>query len=315
MKEIPLYLFCGFLCAGKTKFVQETLEDPRFHTGEPTLLVICEEGEESYDPIAFAAPNVTQVTVEEESELTLAFWKDLIDRYKPERILVEYHGMWQLNSLYASLPEYVAIAQEFCFFETETALVYNANLRSLVVDKLQNCDLVAFNRMAPDCDVMPYHKLVRAITRNAAIIYDRTDGTIQQDDIEDPLPFDINAPVIEIEDNDYALWYRDLTEELKKYDGKTVSFLGMVARSKDVKLPKDQIVVGRSVMTCCVDDIRYAGVICEAEGAQAYQSGDWVRITAKITIKNHKLYGRKGPVLIAKTVTRTTAPEQVVVTF
>ena len=44
--DIPVYLFTGFMDAGKTKFIQETLEDKRFDTGERTLLIVCEEGEE-----------------------------------------------------------------------------------------------------------------------------------------------------------------------------------------------------------------------------------------------------------------------------
>ena len=50
MEEIPVYLFTGFLDAGKTKFIQETLEDARFNSGESTLLLLCEEGEESMIP-------------------------------------------------------------------------------------------------------------------------------------------------------------------------------------------------------------------------------------------------------------------------
>lgn len=52
-REIPVYLFTGFLEAGKTKFIQETFEDPRFNNGENTLLLVCEEGIEEYDPSRF----------------------------------------------------------------------------------------------------------------------------------------------------------------------------------------------------------------------------------------------------------------------
>ena len=51
MEEIPVYLFTGFLDAGKTKFIQETLEDVRFNNGESTLLLLCEEGEEEYEDV------------------------------------------------------------------------------------------------------------------------------------------------------------------------------------------------------------------------------------------------------------------------
>ena len=32
--EIPVYLFVGFLESGKTKFIQETFEDPNFDSGD-----------------------------------------------------------------------------------------------------------------------------------------------------------------------------------------------------------------------------------------------------------------------------------------
>ena len=49
-QEIPVYLFFGFLDSGKTKFIQETLEDERFNAGERTLLLLCEEGEVELKP-------------------------------------------------------------------------------------------------------------------------------------------------------------------------------------------------------------------------------------------------------------------------
>ena len=49
MQQIPVYSFTGFLDSGKTKFIQETLEDSRFNAGERTLLLIFEEGEEEFD--------------------------------------------------------------------------------------------------------------------------------------------------------------------------------------------------------------------------------------------------------------------------
>ena len=49
-KQIPVYLFVGQLESGKTKFIQETMEDPNFDSGDKTLLLVCEEGELEYDP-------------------------------------------------------------------------------------------------------------------------------------------------------------------------------------------------------------------------------------------------------------------------
>ena len=40
MEDVSVYLFLGFLDSGKTKFIQETLEDKRMENGENTLLLI-----------------------------------------------------------------------------------------------------------------------------------------------------------------------------------------------------------------------------------------------------------------------------------
>ena len=45
--EIAVYLFTGFLEAGKTRFIAETMRDPNFNDGKRKYLIIqCEEGEE-----------------------------------------------------------------------------------------------------------------------------------------------------------------------------------------------------------------------------------------------------------------------------
>ena len=56
--EIPVYLFTGFLEAGKTRFIQDTLSSQLIAGGGNVLLLVCEEGIEEYDPGAFLNPNV-----------------------------------------------------------------------------------------------------------------------------------------------------------------------------------------------------------------------------------------------------------------
>ena len=148
---------------------------------------------------------------------------------------------------------------------------------------------------------MPFHKLARAANRRIDILYDYTDGTTKFDEIEDPLPFDINAPVIEIKDEDYALWYRDVSEEPQKYDGKTVHFKGQVAMLRRDK--NGMFAPGRFVMTCCVEDIQFCGIPCRYVGAGSLESRSWVWVTAKIGAEKHPLYkGDVGPVLTAISV-------------
>ena len=190
---------------------------------------------------------------------------------------------------------------------------YNANMRSLVVNKLQGCEMVVFNRLTPDTDIMPLHKLARAVNRRVGILYEYTDGRTQFDDIEDPLPFDINAPVVEIKDEDYAIFYRDLVESPKKYKGKTVRFKAQIAKLRKEK--EGFFAPGRFVMTCCVDDIEFMGIPCKHPKASELKSREWIILTATVDVRFHSIYRGIGPVLTAVSLDPAIAPEQDVATF
>ena len=208
-KEIPVYLVMGFLDSGKTKFLQDTLESSDFNTGERTLLLVCEEGEEEYDPSEFTPENVFLHTVEDEDELCRELFEKLWDEYRYDRVLVEYNGMWLTEKLISALPENFLIYQNFMFADAGTFIGYNSNMRQLVFDKLKIAEMVMFNRFPKSDDIMPFHKIVRAVNRQCSIVYEHPDGTTQYDDIVDPLPFDKKADLIVVEDRDYALWYSD----------------------------------------------------------------------------------------------------------
>ncbi|MDR0840438.1 MAG: GTPase [Christensenellaceae bacterium] len=314
--EIPVYLFTGFLEAGKTRFIQETLSDARFNEGERTLLLVCEQGEEEYDPAAFADASVHLKTIERIEDLTAQKLLGYQKQYHIQRVVLEYNGMWPMERLFSALPQGWVLYQDFFFADAATFLQYNVNLRSLVVDKLQSCELAVFNRADASTDKALLHKIVRGLNRRCAIAYEYPDGKVEYDEIEDPLPFDINAPVIEVEDDDFALWYRDITEEMDQYVGKVVRFTGTVAVSG--RLPTGCFLAGRHVMTCCAEDISYAALCCEWDPEMIrsnLKKRDWVTVTARIAVKYHRIYGKKGPVLTVVTVQPAAAPAKEVATF
>ena len=312
--DVPVYLFTGFLEAGKTKFIQETLEDRRFDTGERTLLIVCEEGEEEYDLSRVRnGRRVTVVNVENEEDLTPLLLGRWDRELRPERVVVEYNGMWMLDSLFQALPPRWLVYQEFSFADARTIMGYNANMRNLVYDKLKSCDLIVFNRFDKKEDIMPYHKLVRAANRGCNIAYEDLKGKVKYDEIEDPLPFDKEAKIVEIADRDYALWYRDLSEELKSYDGKTVRFKAQVAEAPE--LEAGTIIVGRQMMNCCAADTAFAGLIAVNNPRGELSAGDWVELTASIKVRRHPGYSRPGPVLTVKEIGAAEPPEDPVATF
>ena len=69
-------------------------------------------------------------------------------------------------------------------------------MRSLVVDKLNIAEMTVFNRFDEKFDPQEFHKVVRGVSRRSEIVYEYTDGKVAYDDIEDPLPFDVEADEI-----------------------------------------------------------------------------------------------------------------------
>ena len=294
-KDIPVYLFTGFLESGKTKFIQETLEDKRFCKGERTLLLVCEEGEEEYAPDQFADSKVYIRVLESEEDLNEHKLTSFIHETRAQRVLVEYNGMWMLDKLYSAMPEGWVVYQEFFFADASTFISYNANMRQLVYDKLKSCELAVFNRFNGMMDKMEFHKIVRGASRRADIAYEYEGGKVEYDDIEDPLPFDLEADIVEIGDDDYAEWYRDMGEEGGKYENKVVRFKCNALMRK--RMPEGCFIVGRHMMTCCADDIQFAGLVVDWEKAAEVKDDSWMILTAKINFRRHKAYSGVGPVL------------------
>ena len=310
---IPVYLFVGMLESGKTAFIQETMEDPQFDSGEKTLLLVCEEGENEFEPEKFAGRNNTIVTLEDKSQLTVENLKRWQKETGAERVLIEYNGMWMLQDLANALPGDWMIYQCIMTADGTTFDSYFANMRQLMLDKFASSELVVINRAEAITDKMAVHKAVRQASRRCDIAYEYADGSVAYDDIKDELPFDINAPVIELKDDEFGLWYMDASETPEKYKGKTIRFKAQVCQTP--KAGKGCFVPGRFAMTCCVDDITFVGFICKYDDCARLEQRAWIWVTAKINVKYHPIYRGEGPVLTALEVTDAEAPKADIVYF
>ncbi len=311
--EIPVYLFTGFLEAGKTSFIKETMNDPNFNDPKKRYLIItCEEGEEEFEASELS-DNVHLVSFDDPQLLTPDRLSAAVKRAKADIVVVEYNGMWTVDAFYSALPESFMVYQEIMVADSSTFVSYNTNMRQLVVDKLTSCEMVVFNRFKPEYDKMTLHKIVRGVSKRANICYEDMSGEIEFDDIEDPLPFDINADIVDIKDEDFAVFYRDMTEEFGKYKGKTVRFKGIVAL--DSSLPKDSYAIGRHIMVCCADDIAYRGVVAKGMGKLKLATRDWVIVEGRLVEEYSKLYRGVGPVLYVNTIVKAEKPQQEVATF
>lgn len=317
--EIPVYLFTGFLESGKTTFIQETLEDENFNDGAKTLLIVCEEGEEEYDTDKFASNNIVIVNVEEPEDITEEYFSFLTEKHDIERVIVEYNGMWNVDDLINNTPEAWVLYQNMMFADATTFLTYNANMRNLVGDKIKLCDAVIFNRFKDEMDKSDFHQIVRTFNRRTDILYEFAPNRVEADNIPDPLPYDMEKNFIEVEDEDYAIWYRDVNEETQDYIGKTIRIKGRILTGGN--LPPEWFVFGRHVMTCCVEDIEFCGVVCRGDmrlkrSIQRHKNGDWIIAEGVVTMEKHEIYHNEhGPILNVKIIENADAPEEEVAVF
>lgn len=302
-KEIPVYLFLGFLESGKTRFIQETLGDPRFDSGDKTLLLVCEEGEEEYDPEKFAFGGVEIRTIEDKEDFTAENLDKLCTECGAGRVVMEYNGMWLDQELTEAFPENWIIYQTICCVDGTTFKTYFENMRQLMLDKFAVSELIVVNRadgLRSEEAQQYIHNCVRQASRAADIAYELADGSVSYDEIPDELPFDLDADIVEIGDQDYGVWFLDVTQEPQKYEGKTVRFTAQVCQTPQVG--KNEFVPGRFVMTCCAEDIQFMGLPCAYEKSKTLVTRNWIKITASIQLKYHKIFGEVGPVLTAISV-------------
>ena len=100
---------------------------------------------------------------------------------------------------------------------------------------------------------------------------------------------------------------------MAKYDGKIIKVRGRIATGEE--LPEGGFVFGRHVMTCCVEDIQFAGLLAIWPRAKKLKHGGWADITAEIRIENTFVYGEEGPVLYCRDVKASLPCDPEVTTF
>ncbi len=306
----PVYMINGFLESGKTEFICYTLAQPYFQIKGKTLLIVCEEGEVEYDASLLSKSRTVMEVIQEEEEFNTSNLVELEKKHRPERIIIEYNGMWNFKNM--KLPWHWNIEQQITTIDASTFSMYFTNMRSLLAEMLRKSEMIIFNRCDDVEDLGLYRRNVKAISPKADIVFEDSQGEVNQI-FEDELPYNLDDPIIELDNEGYGIWYLDSMDNLERYEGKTVQFVGMVLKPSD--FPKDFFVPGRMAMTCCADDMAFLGYACEYEKASLLKDRQWVKVTAKVTKEYFADYGGEGPVLKAVSVEQTRAPKEEIISF
>lgn len=315
-RDIPVYVFTGFMDSGKTTLIQETLFENDFTNGDDgrILILSCEDGDVEYDLEKLKTVNAKVAIVDKEEEFTLERLNEINSEYKPDCVFLEYNGTWGTDKIYDSpLPEGWVVAQSLATVDATTFEMYLGNMRTMMMEQLFKAEVVIFNRCTDATPKTKFRGQIKSMNRPAQIVYERADGSI--DDSPEELPFDMDADVIEITDADYALWFMDCMESPKKYNDKVVHFTGLVYNPQDGKLRRDVFVPGRFAMTCCVEDIQFLGMKCKWDKASSLDHKAWIDITARVKVEFAKEYKGKGPVLYPVEIKPCDKPEDELVYF
>ena len=307
----PVYIITGFLESGKTKFISEMLADEGFSEGERTLLLCCEEGEEEYDSKLLHRTNTVLEQLDEPEDLEKLV--ELDEKYRPERVIIEYNSTWLLQALYsAKKPESWDLAQIITLVDSTTFEIYLKNMRSFMADGLTEADLVIFNRCTEETTKSPYRRTVLAMNNTARIFFENTDGSMDDGVSDEDLPYDVSAKIIEISDTQFGIFYLDAMEHPDRYDGKTIHVKGRAFRMNG--MPKGCFVFGRHAMTCCVDDVGGIGYLCKVDG-ELPKKDAWIMLTAKVEASFSPIHNRDAIILIAQTINPAKPPEEELVYF
>ncbi len=311
MKTKSVYMINGFLESGKTEFIKFTLAQNYFQIKGRTLLLLCEEGENEYDIPLLERSRTDLVVIPEQSAFVPAELSRLEREYKPDRIIVEWNGMWNAKEM--KLPWNWRLDQQITLIDGSTFPMYYTNMKSLLAEMLRKSELIIFNRCDTVRDQLPsYRRNVKAVAPTADVVFEDSKGEINEI-FEEDLPYSLDQQEIVLDEKTYGIWYLDAMDHAERYVGKTIVFQALCMRPDD--FPKGYFIPGRMAMTCCADDMAFLGYACEYAEADSIHDKDWVVVTATVTKEFFKDYDGEGPVLHAVSVEKSREPKNAVITF
>lgn len=294
---IPVILINGFLESGKTFFINSGILEDAFGGGN-ILVLACERGSERFNRALFTEKNVHLHFLREEADFDRANLSYIINKYRPEIIVMEINGMWDYKNLV--WPEFLYIDKQITLIDAIAFNMYFNNMRERFVDMVKDSHFIIVNRCLNQEEAGAIKRSLRLINKRAAyVLLDREYAGIRPDD---ELPFKLDGDIIRIADGDYGIWYADTFDSRDRYKGRTVEFNAMAVLSN--KLPKNSFIAARWAITCCEDDKQLVGHICETSTLLPISDRAWYRIVAEINYRFSEEYKEEETVLKVKEMTQ-----------
>ena len=157
-------------------------------------------------------------------------------------------------------------------------------------------------------DLMYFRNNLKGINRNMMVVFLDMDSKMIK--IERQM-FDTTKP-LNIEDNDYGLWYIDAVDDPEKYNGCEVTL--KVKHLETLREYENVCIMGREAMVCCSNDLQQIGLTCTDVDPRIVEDGKWYYLKGKLkTIDDEQ--GGRTVILNTASVIEASAPEDEYVNF
>lgn len=305
----PVYVFSGFLDAGKTTAIKESLLDPNFNDGETTLIIAFEQGDVEYDEEFLYDSNSMVVYLDDIRELDQKKVEELDATYKPDRVVIELNGMQDDNLLFKEVTGNQWLIVDYLTFFDATQLKFQMlNWKQFVYNHVINSAVCYINR-SDNQDLVYFRNNLKAINRQLTVVFLDNDGKVTNK-VEQQL-FDTSKPLV-IDDDDYGLWYIDAVDNAERYDGCTITLklklLDVVKRYKNV------CIMGRQAMVCCSNDLQNIGLTCVDVDPKKIDKNKFYTLKGNLKCLDDE-EGFKTCVLYVKDIAEAEAPQDEYVSF
>ena len=284
VKSIDTRLVYGFLDAGKTTYISESIRDDLFYKRGSTLILCFEEGETEYDEEFLSEKNTSVAYYdsdayengagkESETDSVRRFCLESIEAYYPDRIYVEMNTMMQ--DLREMFPACMRVTVVVTFIDWATMPLYFTNFKKMINQMVAESHQITF-RGCPSKELLaPYSQAFRLMNQRAS--YLRQDPMGYHEKAFDMfLPFSLEESDIVISDEEYLPLWLDALDHPEHYQGKTIHFSDPLEVRREEG--SGRLSAGHVVMVCCMADLQFMAF--QIEGDVDVPDKGWITLDA-----------------------------------
>ena len=166
----------GFLGSGKTTFINGLLQSGML-SQERIAVIQCETGEEAIDNGPADGRSIRVESSVKEREIDAAYIRSVIERYRPDRIIIEHNGMSSVEELLNALEDRrlsrtCVVNMVFQLVDPSTFDIFMNNMGHILAGQISNSDLIIINNKEnlSRYKISRLQKPLTAINRSADIL-------------------------------------------------------------------------------------------------------------------------------------------------